>query len=212
MSEKPAGFRVNKQSGIQEAEMDWQAAGLAVTIFIRIFNNLDVPPADMAAARAGAEAILQDAGVQVAWLNCWEGDRQPAEAPVRCQEPTGGDLVLRLQKTHKVDGSKFVSMGFSLVRGDDVAPFLSTVYVDRVESVARAAGIDRRRLLALAIAHEIGHVLLNSNSHGRAGLMRADWSRDELRRNDTGAWRFLESEAASLHASALQRQSRNAAD
>ena len=98
-------------------------------------------------------------------------------------------------------------MGFSLVRAVDAAPFLSTVYVDRVESVARASGIEARRLLGLAIAHEIGHVLLNSNSHATAGLMRADWSRDELRRSDAGAWRFLEGEAAHLRTAAAQRQS-----
>jgi hypothetical protein len=188
--------------------MDWQAIGLAATIFIRVFNNLDVPAADLAAARQRADAILQDAGVQTVWLDCWQGDRQPENAPVRCQDPVGSDLVLRLQKTHKADGSKFVSMGFSLVRGLDAAPFLSTVYVDRVDSVARASGIDARHLLGLAMAHEIGHVLLNSNSHARAGLMRADWSREELRRNDTAAWRFLESEAADLRAAAVQRQAR----
>jgi len=192
--------------------MGWQAAGLAATIFVRIFNNLDVSPTEMNAARQGAEAILQDAGVQVEWLNCWAGDRQPADAPMRCQEPVGGDLVLRLQKTHKTDGSKFVSMGFSLVRADDAAPFLSTVYVDRVESVARGSGIETRRLLGLAMAHEIGHVLLNSNSHAPAGLMRANWSRSELRRTDDAMWQFLDSEAVQLRAAAVQRQSRNAAD
>ena len=189
--------------------MDWQALGLAATIFIRVFNNLDVPAGDLAAARQQAGAILRDAGIQAVWLNCWQGDRQPSDAPFRCREPLDDDLVLRLQKTHKADGSKFVSMGFSLVRDDHAAPFLSTVYVDRVESVARAAGIDARRLLGLAIAHEIGHLLLNSNSHARTGLMRADWSRAELRRNEAGAWRFLHSEAADLRAAALQRQARS---
>ena len=94
-------------------------------------------------------------------------------------------------------------MGFSLV-GIPV-PFLATVYVDRAESVARGAGIDTRRLLGLAIAHEIGHVLLNSNSHAPSGLMRADWSRTELQRQDPAAWRFLETEAAQVRMTALAR-------
>ena len=97
-------------------------------------------------------------------------------------------------------------MGFSLVGNPDAAPYLATVFVDRVESVARGAGIDERRVLGLAIAHEIGHVLLNSNTHASSGLMRADWSRNELRRNDSTAWRFLETEAAHVHSSALGRQ------
>ena len=186
--------------------MGWQAVGLAATIIIRSYNNFGVPEADLAVARQHAEAVLQEAGVTVAWTDCWAGGKEPASASdARCHEPVGGDVVLRLQKTKSDDRSRFVSMGFSLVGLPDGAPFLSTVYVDRVESVARGAGIDARRVLGLAMAHEIGHVLLNSNTHSAAGLMRADWSRTELRRKDEAAWHLLESEAATVRASALER-------
>ena len=97
-------------------------------------------------------------------------------------------------------------MGFSLVGTAGAAPFLATVYVDRVESVARGAGIDARRVLGLAIAHEIGHVLLNSNTHAPSGLMRADWSRNELRRKDAAAWQFLDTEAARVRSAATGRR------
>jgi hypothetical protein len=186
--------------------MGWQAVGLAATIFIRSYNNFGVPAADLAAARQDAQAVLQDAGVNIVWADCWAGDRQPASAPARCQEPIGGDIVLRLQKTAEANRSKFVSMGFSVVGAAAAAPFLATVYVDRVESVARGAGIDARRVLGLAISHEIGHVLLNSNTHAPSGLMRADWSRNELRRKDAAAWHFLDTEAAHLRSAALERQ------
>jgi len=186
--------------------MGWQAVGLAATIFVRSYNNFGVPAADLAAAREEAQAVLQQAGVHIVWADCWVGNRQPESAPARCQEPVGGDIVLRLQKTSKTDRSRFVSMGFSLVGTAGAAPFLATVYVDRVDSVARGIGIDARRLLGLAMSHEIGHVLLNSNTHAASGLMRAEWSLNELRRNDAGAWRFLDAEAARVHTAALARQ------
>jgi hypothetical protein len=186
--------------------MGWQAVGLAATIIIRTFNNVGVPPADLAAAREHAEAILQEAGLNTVWADCWVGKREAANAPARCQEPVGGDIVLRLQKTNGSDGSRFVSMGFSLVGIDGAAPFLATVYVDRAQSVGRGAGIDTRRVLGLAIAHEIGHVLLNSNSHAPTGLMRADWSRHELRRKDAAAWTFADMDAERIRSAALERQ------
>lgn len=186
--------------------MGWQAVGLAATIIIRSYNNFGLPAADLAAARQDAEAILQQAGVNVVWAECWVGGPEPRPAASRCEEPVGGDIVLRLQKTRDADRSKFVSMGFSLVGTAAAAPFLATVYVDRVASVARGAGADSRRVLGLAIAHEIGHVLLNSNTHAASGLMRADWSRTELRRTDPAAWTFLESEAAHLRSSVKERQ------
>ena len=113
--------------------MGWQAVGLAATIFIRSYNNFGVPADDMAAARQDAQAVLQQAGVNIVWADCWVGDRQPASAPTRCQEPVGGDIVLRLQKTGEAGRSRFVSMGFSLVGTAGAAPFLATVYVDRVD-------------------------------------------------------------------------------
>lgn len=186
--------------------MGWQTVGLAVTIVIRSFNNAGVPPADLATARTHTEAVLQQAGLNIVWADCWAGGgaRKDEESP-RCQDPVGGDIVLRLQKSKEADRAKFVSMGFSLVRIEGTTPFLSTVYVDRAESVARVAGTDARRVLGLAIAHEIGHVLLDSNTHAASGLMRADWPRHELRRTDPAAWRLLESEAAHARAAALER-------
>ena len=185
--------------------MGWQAVGLAVTIVIRSYNNADVPAADVAAARGHAEAVLQHAGLNVVWADCWAGRGPSSETDSRCQEPVGGDIVLRLQKAGEADGLKFVSMGFSLVKIAGATPFLSTVYVDRAESVARVAGVDARRVLGLAIAHEIGHILLNSNTHAAAGLMRADWSRKELRRTEGAAWNFLETEAAIMRTAAAAR-------
>jgi len=192
--------------------MGWQAIGLAATIFIRSYNNFGVPAADLAAAREHAEAIFQQAGLNIVWTDCWVGDRQQSDATPRCQQPVGGDIVLRLQKTKETDRSRFVSMGFSLVGTPGAAPFLATVYVDRAESVARGAGVDARRVLGLAMAHEIGHVLLNSSSHAQSGLMRADWSRTELRRKDATAWRLLDAEAAQIRATALERRAMTPAD
>ncbi len=46
---------------------------------------------------------------------------------------------------------------------------LATIYEDRVESLATEAHVDSGRLLGRAIAHEIGHLLLGTASHARAG-------------------------------------------
>ena len=74
--------------------MGWQAVGLAVTIVIRSYNNAGVPAADLAAARAHTEAVLEQAGLNVVWTDCWAGSRrQPAVEAPRCQEPVGGGSV-----------------------------------------------------------------------------------------------------------------------
>ena len=57
---------------------------------------------------------------------------------------------------------------------------LATVFIDRTRRVAADLGLDHRVLLGRAIAHELGHLLLATPTHGSAGLMREVWSRSEL--------------------------------
>ena len=98
-------------------------------------------------------------------------------------------------------------MGFTLVsrRPEHYRPVLSTVFPDVVALVARDAGVDARRLLGYAVAHEIGHLLLNSPQHSSAGLMRALWSRLELQERRTGDWVFSNAEAETMRLAVAAR-------
>ena len=49
------------------------------------------------------------------------------------------------------------------------------VYRDRVLDVARARDLEVARVLAYAMAHEMGHLLLPYPSHAITGIMQADW-------------------------------------
>jgi hypothetical protein len=46
------------------------------------------------------------------------------------------------------------------------------------------------RLLACAIAHEIGHLLQTEPAHEPSGLMRAVWTRTDFRQLSAGRLRF----------------------
>ena len=45
-------------------------------------------------------------------------------------------------------------------------------------------------ILASAIAHEVGHLLLPDGRHSPEGLMRACWTRDDFHRANQGQLRF----------------------
>jgi hypothetical protein len=170
------------------------------TVVARTFNYAGVPAGDLQKAQAQAAAILLDAGIEVSWLNCWVVHHEPADASPRCRQPLGAtDLMLRLTSAKPADAAQYVSLGFSLVNAaDGRAPYLATVYSDLVATLARGAGIDSRELLGRAVAHEIGHLLLGTNQHAATGLMRAAWSRVELRHDHTADWQFLSGEAETM--------------
>jgi len=76
---------------------------------------------------------------------------------------------------------------------------IAYVFYRRVQAEAQRYGVSPGQVLACAIAHEIGHLLLPLRAHGAAGLMRACWSRDEFRRAEHGQLTFLPSEVARIH-------------
>jgi len=53
-------------------------------------------------------------------------------------------------------------------------------------------------LLGRAVAHEIGHLLMGTNQHSASGIMRARWSRCDLRRGQPDQWRFMRAEMMAM--------------
>jgi hypothetical protein len=180
----------------------------AASLTVRTYNNYGVRVDDLRAARMHVDGILQEAGIGLSWLDCWYRDKEPAEAPPQCREPLGAnELTLRLQAPSPRSTKGYVSMGFSLVNGEGV-PFLATVFVDLVASISAGAAVDFRLLLGRAIAHEIGHLLLDSARHADHGLMRAAWSRADLQRNRAADWAFRDTEIATMQRAAMSRSVR----
>jgi hypothetical protein len=174
---------------------------------VRVCNNFGVRSDDLQVAQGQAEAVLRDAGIDVLWMNCGFRDYVPADAPAACrQAPEGNDLILRLQRGTPTAGSR-VSMGFSWVNEGALPAFLSTVLVDVVWSMSRGTSFEPRALLGFAIAHELGHLLLNTKRHAETGLMRAVWSRAELSRTVVADWRFLDGEVATMREAIVTRAS-----
>ena len=91
-----------------------------------------------------------------------------------------------------------VPLGDAFVDTGSASAVLATVYIDRVARVAKAAGIDPGTLLGYAVAHELGHLLLATNSHGVRGLMRSTWRDDELRSDRKTDWAFTVEETAAI--------------
>src|SRR5688572_25603174 len=115
----------------------------------------------------------------------------PAGSP---KEPaSAASAALRSPVSHLPLGDAFVDLGTR-------SGVLATVYLDRVSVLAGPAGLDIATLLGHAIAHEIGHLLLGTNAHSTTGLMRAVWSREEVRRRRAADWTFTERDATAIRA------------
>jgi hypothetical protein len=154
---------------------------------------------ELAAARRIVDRILGEGGLASAWLQCWSSDSS-APIPAACNQPLrAGELIVKIAPAHDTNSlSHQASLGYSYVDVQAGTGSVATVYTDRVRDLSRGAGVKNIDLLGRAIAHEIGHLLLGTNQHAGAGLMRAVWSVAELRRNAAADWAFSESEAQAI--------------
>ena len=160
-------------------------------VVVRVYDANGVMAGTNQAALDQARKTLQAASVDVAWRMCRTSSCDGPMAP--------GELAIRIVRSplpERHTGN--VSLGDAMVNRQSGVGVLATIYFDRVMWLAHEAGTDSRVLLGNAIAHELGHLLLATTSHGPAGIMRALWSKDEVRRGWSQDWSFVPTELAAI--------------
>lgn len=141
------------------------------TITVQIYNYSQASPAVLTGAEREAGRILGEAGLRTVWLECPVGPS--AVSPQgRCQKaPEATDITLRVLAApiqNKFQGTVF---GFT------IHPVYASVYYEYAVRLAKSDDdeFDVPIILGSVIAHEVGHLLLGSNSHSSAGIMQAQW-------------------------------------
>jgi hypothetical protein len=155
----------------------------------------------LAGAEREAGRILGKAGLQTVWLDCPAG-HSTANPQDPCREPLEAtDIVLRVLSESSQNKFQDTAFGFAVV------PVLATVYYDYVAHLARSdnAEFEIPIILGCVIAHEIGHLLLGSNSHSAWGIMQGHWERGQIRQAMTGTLLFTPQQAELIRAETQKR-------
>jgi hypothetical protein len=143
-------------------------------ITIRFFNYAPVPTKILGEARERVTAINHRSGIAIDWVECPVGDQDPSQFPACTEDYDATHLFLHLlpqaAKTIKMERA-----GESLL-----SVRMANIYWNRVREKAKSMQVEVERLLAHAVAHEVGHLLLGSNSHSPSGIMVGKWSRQDL--------------------------------
>jgi hypothetical protein len=167
------------------------ASPVRIEVIARIYNTARVAPLITDVALATATRLMKAGAIGVAWRDC--------DVPNACATVPAREFVIRLVRSRETttDGSPFV-LGEASIDVSQRAGVLATVYVDRVERMAELSEADSAWLLGRAIAHELGHLLLATNSHSPTGLMRAQWTSQEIRGDLTEDWVFTQKDAEAI--------------
>ena len=159
---------------------------LGPRLTVRVYNYARVRPSTLLQGEREAAAIFRQAGVETDWINC-RIPGVPGESS--CRTPFGAaDLQLRIVPAWMAErlGLRGAILGFALGSQQGYGGFVASVFYNRVETLAAEGGFPESHLLALVSAHELGHLLLPSAGHAAKGIMRGQWSYDDLRLDRSG--------------------------
>jgi hypothetical protein len=179
-----------------------------VQITVHVSNRVHMQAGRLAQSEIVATQLLRQAGVQVAWLDCTVTGANDEPQPA-CDRPMGqADLILNFVDEIRSLRPKMKkgTLGFAMVPGDGEQGNTAYISVQRARKIATECVTPMEVILGLAAAHEIGHLLMGSGEHSRAGVMRARWDAKDLILAVKGDLRFTDDQIKKLNAGAIARE------
>lgn len=133
---------------------------------VRALDSAAIPRAVLSSAQAESAYLLGLAGVQVEWLECI-----PEQSLGRgCEVPGPNDIILRILPHSTIQGA----FGADIL-GRAIGVRYADLYDADITRTALDRNVPREQVYAMAMMHELGHLLLGPGAHTPAGLMRARW-------------------------------------
>jgi len=174
----------------------------AITVLVA--NYSQASPAILAAAEREAGRILGQAGLRASWLEC---SVVPSTVSTQdpCQRaPEANGIRLRILAAPVQDKFQDSVFGFA------VHPVLASVYYEFALRRARRdeADFELPIILGCVMAHELGHLLLGSNSHFDRGIMLARWEVNQVRQLMMGTLLFTPEQSKLMRLEAQARSDR----
>jgi hypothetical protein len=214
--------RTGRVAAIALMLLAWPAAADPVPTLKIVLQVPDasVPLHLVLRARDEVTRIYRDAGVVITWKDVTPNSDE-LDAP-QSTGPAVPGFALVVISSRNTDTLTVATDALGGATGTaETRGRVAYVFYDRVERTARAhlnrksylgtSEMDTVIVLGHAMAHEIGHLLL-PRGHSALGLMRADWSTEDLRDAAHGELNFTPEQAEALRETLLTRMSPSNAD
>ena len=185
-------------------------------ITIHVHNYAGVPTKTMAEAEEVSTEIFRKAGVEARWADLVPTTENDQQNSVGHAARTLADIHLSIfpSEMSDRDGAPNNVMGVAPGNGPDRR--IVYIFERNVEArfwrLMRSQGSARlyrqaskAQILGHAIAHEIGHLLLNQQVHSAHGIMRGEWGFADFRDMTEGTFLFTPQQAEVLQADVRRR-------
>lgn len=181
-------------------------ADAELRITMRVMNDAQVPDWILAKAEKDAEYVAGNAGLEITLVHCPPRSMVDGPANPCHREFTPAEFWLRITPQRPPAPSE-ETLGFT-IHEPEAGKGGGYAYVSYPVAVAVALANDVRasesQILGVAIAHEIGHLLLGS-AHSRSGVMCGRWRRQHFELMSIGRLLFTPEETTRLQAEVARR-------
>lgn len=163
-------------------------------VFVYSFPG-SFPPA-LGVAESEAARLLRPAQIELKWIDCTS-----RVLPAVCESPHAStDLIVRfLPKA--LPQTSAAALGMATFSTDYATAFIFYNRVLALRNFQRPLPF----ILGRVLAHEITHLLLPHENHNGFGLMRGEWSADDLSMTSTARLGLSVRSAQLIHREALRR-------
>ncbi len=178
-----------------------EARNSHLTVFV--VERAGMPAVVLANAERNADQVFRRAGVDVRWINC---ENEPRTS---CEKISEADLIVRVvSRARTLSGEVF---GVAFVENN--AGTYADVFFDSIQSLhEQDRAVSLPPILGDVLAHEVGHLLLGTNSHSREGIMQAHWQAEQLHSIAKGQMRFTKEQAVKIRTRVLSLRSKERDD
>jgi hypothetical protein len=192
------------------------AQGVRLSFTVHVRNYAGVDPKTLANAEKLATGIFRDSRVETHWVTTVGPSREKLEETIAPNADGLSNLQLNVLSREMSDrlGLPDKVMGITPGKGADRRQIY--VLYSNVEVFSQSAhaglyaekqyiGVTESVILGSVIAHELGHALLNMDSHTDAGIMRGTWDINDLLEAERGRLVFTREQAEVIRAEVARR-------
>lgn len=145
------------------------------TLTVLVYDYAGLSDSSLNEVETLSEVLLSRADIRTQWVHCLGHQSGPRPALCDANLETGSVLI-RIMPAHTGQPNKLGDPLGSAV----VANSFASVYASEIAKYADHNGLSAGGLMAYAMTHEIGHLLMGEQ-HAPSGIMRAAWGKAEYR-------------------------------
>jgi hypothetical protein len=210
---RPAPGNAIRYTAARRASESHPAPRPDAKLTLRVYNYAHVDAGTLFHSEKVATEAFEKVGIQLVWMDCPMPKTHSREYS-DCQsdmEPV--DLVLRILPRHMAVklAARHEPLGSAQTCAETEPACELSVFYHRVDELA-VEGYREDRVLGYVIAHEVAHVLLGPG-HSEEGIMRGQWTRNDLQRISWGLLLdFTSDQSKQLRYAVLRRMKQTVPD